>query len=112
MLERARRAGVMVIHVRNNGGEGDPDAPGSAGWELVHEAAGHEAVIDKRTPDAFDSTGLGGLLRRSGRLSSPACRVSTACARHRSPPWDEASPWCWHGEPTRPTAAGSAPRRR
>lgn len=62
MLERARRAGVMVIHVRNNGGEGDPDAPGSAGWELVHEAAVHEAVIDKRTPDAFAGTGLESLL--------------------------------------------------
>jgi nicotinamidase-related amidase len=73
----------MVIHVRNNGGEGDPDAPGSAGWELVHEAAGHEAVIDKRTPDAFDSTGLGGLLRRSGRLSSPACK-SEYCVRETS----------------------------
>lgn len=62
ILERARRAGAMVIHVRNNGGEDDPDAPGSTGWELVHEAAGHEAVVDKHTPDAFAGTGLGSLL--------------------------------------------------
>lgn len=62
ILERARRAGAMVIHVRNNGGEDDPDAPGTSGWELVHEAAGHEAIVDKRTPDAFAGTGLGSLL--------------------------------------------------
>lgn len=62
ILERARSAGAMVIHVRNNGGEDDPDAPGTTGWELVHEAAGNEAVVDKRTPDAFAGTGLGSLL--------------------------------------------------
>lgn len=62
ILERARGAGAMVIHVRNNGDEDDPDAPGTTGWELVHEPAGHEAVVDKRTPDAFAGTGLETLL--------------------------------------------------
>jgi nicotinamidase-related amidase len=36
VLERARSAGAVVVHIRNNGGEGDPDAPGVPGWELVH----------------------------------------------------------------------------
>ena len=62
ILERARRAGAMVIHVRNNGGPDDPDAPGTPGWELIHDVAGQEAVVDKRTPDAFAGTELGSLL--------------------------------------------------
>lgn len=62
ILHRARRAGAMVIHVRNNGGQDDPDAPGTTGWELIHDVAGHEAVVDKRTPDGFDGTELGSLL--------------------------------------------------
>ena len=36
ILERARRSGAMVIHVRNNGGRDDPDAPGTTGWEMIH----------------------------------------------------------------------------
>lgn len=62
LLERARRSGAMVIHVRNNGGEDDPDAPGSAGWELIHDVGGHEAVIDKRTPNGFAGTELASML--------------------------------------------------
>lgn len=62
ILERARRAGAMVVHVRNNGGPDDPDAPGTPGWELIHDVAGREAVVDKHTPDAFAGTELGNLL--------------------------------------------------
>ena len=62
ILHRARRAGATVIHVRNNGGQDDPDAPGTTGWELIHDVAGHEAVVDKHTPDSFDGTELGSLL--------------------------------------------------
>jgi nicotinamidase-related amidase len=32
ILERARHSGAMVIHVRNNGGKDDPDAPGPRAW--------------------------------------------------------------------------------
>lgn len=62
ILDRARRDGAMVVHVRNNGGEDDPDAPGTTGWELIHDVAGHEAVVDKRTPNGFAGTELGSLL--------------------------------------------------
>jgi nicotinamidase-related amidase len=62
ILEQARSSGAMVVHVRNNGGEDDPDAPGTMGWELVHDSAGSEAVIDKRTPNSFAGTKLGSLL--------------------------------------------------
>lgn len=62
ILEQARRSGSLVVHVRNNGDEDDPDAPGSPGWELVHEVRGDEAVVDKRTPDSFADTELDKLL--------------------------------------------------
>jgi nicotinamidase-related amidase len=62
LLERARRSGARVIHVRNNGGADDPDAPGTTGWELIHNVAGNEAVVDKDVPDGFAGTELGSLL--------------------------------------------------
>src|ERR1035438_4613972 len=36
LLGRARLTGTTVIHIRNSGGDGDPDAPGTPGWDLVH----------------------------------------------------------------------------
>jgi nicotinamidase-related amidase len=62
ILQRARRSCAMVIHVRNNGDEDDPDAPGAAGWELIHDVAEHEAVVDKREPNGFTGTELWSLL--------------------------------------------------
>jgi nicotinamidase-related amidase len=62
ILERARRVGAPVIHVRNNGGPGDPDAPGTTGWELIHDVAGDEAIVDKDTADSFAGTDLASLL--------------------------------------------------
>lgn len=32
LLDRARAAGVGVVHVRNNGTGDDPDLPGTPGW--------------------------------------------------------------------------------
>jgi nicotinamidase-related amidase len=62
LLGRARDAGAQVVHVRNNGSDDDPDAPGSEGWELVHEVRDGEPVVDKWVPDSFDGTGLDKLL--------------------------------------------------
>jgi nicotinamidase-related amidase len=59
LLARARSAGASVVHVRNTGGPGEPDEPGTDGWLLVHEVAGGEHVVDKTTPDSFHGTGLG-----------------------------------------------------
>ena len=60
LIHRARAKAVPVIFIRNNGTAGDPDLPGSPGWQ-IHPAlaplAG-EAVIDKSGPDAFDGTNL------------------------------------------------------
>jgi nicotinamidase-related amidase len=62
VLGRARSAGAMVVHVRNNGPDGYPDAPGTPGWELVHEVRDGEHVVDKDESDAFDGTPLAELV--------------------------------------------------
>jgi nicotinamidase-related amidase len=58
ILEAARDAGATVIHVRNNGTDGDPDQPGTDGWQLIHPARDGEPVVDKTTPDSFAGTDL------------------------------------------------------
>jgi nicotinamidase-related amidase len=58
VLQQARAAGATVVHIRNNGTEADPDAPGTPGWELVHEVRDGEPVVDKHEPDAFEGTNL------------------------------------------------------
>ncbi|GAA3424268.1 isochorismatase family protein [Streptosporangium sandarakinum] len=85
LLERARTAGAPVVFVRNNGGEGDPDLPGTPGWELVHDVLPGEHVIDKHSPDAFLGTGLASLLQPAAPLvvagmQSEWCVRATALA--------------------------------
>jgi nicotinamidase-related amidase len=58
LLTRARSAGSAVVHIRNNGSDDDPDAPGTPGWELIHPVADGEPVVDKATPDSFAGTDL------------------------------------------------------
>jgi nicotinamidase-related amidase len=58
ILRQARDAGAIVIHVRNNGSDGDPDAPGTPGWELVHAPREGEPIVDKAEPDSFAGTDL------------------------------------------------------
>jgi nicotinamidase-related amidase len=68
LIARARRAGIPVIYVQNNGGEGDPDQPGTPGWE-IHPALApfdRDLVFQKSSPDAFDLTGLREELVRRG----------------------------------------------
>ena len=62
LLEQARAARATVVHIRNNGGPGDPDATGSLGWELIHDVRPDEHLIDKHEPDAFAGTALAGLI--------------------------------------------------
>ncbi|GAA5182725.1 nicotinamidase [Rugosimonospora acidiphila] len=85
VLDRARQAGAQVVHVRNNGGADDPDAPDSLGWELVHEVRDGEHLIDKSVPDSFDGTGLDKILPDGAPLilvgmQSDYCVRATALA--------------------------------
>ena len=72
----ARTARAAVVHIRNNGGGNDPDAPGTTGWELVHDVHSGEHVVDKREPDAFAKPrslrcGAGMPSRSSGGPTAP-----------------------------------------
>lgn len=53
LLCRAREAGALVIHVQNDGPPGEPDEPGTAGWELVFPAGAGELTVRKDQPDTF-----------------------------------------------------------
>jgi len=48
----------LIIHVRNNGDQGDPDEPLSPGWSLIFPPLPNEIVIDKRKNNAFAGTSL------------------------------------------------------
>lgn len=68
LLARARAARALVVFVRNSGGPGDPDVPGTPGWELLHglDPDEHELVLDKSTCNTFTSTDLAEQLESRG----------------------------------------------
>lgn len=72
LIERAREYGIQLVYLRNNGDPGDPDAPGTPGWEIHPTLAPRagELVIDKFSPNGFEGTDLGNALqqRQIGRL--------------------------------------------
>ena len=80
LLERARAAGASVVHVRDNGGPGEPCLPGSPGWELYHRPLDGEAIVDKFGTDAFADTELGELIP-AGSTILVAGLASDHCVR-------------------------------
>ena len=60
LVARARAANVPVAFIQNDGGEADPDLPGTPGWALHPELlpVGSEKVYRKTTTDSFHETGL------------------------------------------------------
>src|SRR6478735_7800079 len=55
LLEAARDAGAAVVHVKNDGRPGDPDEPGTPGWELAFDRRPGEPVVRKDVPNTFES---------------------------------------------------------
>jgi streptothricin hydrolase len=53
LLLRARGAGALVIHVQNDGPPGEPDEPGTDGWQLIFPAGAGELIVRKDQPDTF-----------------------------------------------------------
>jgi nicotinamidase-related amidase len=53
LLQKARAARAVVVHVQNDGSAGDPDEPETPGWELVFAPAAGETVLRKDESDAF-----------------------------------------------------------
>lgn len=69
LIQRARSAGVPVIHVQHRGQAGglfDPAKPAFAIADAVRPAAG-EAVVEKPLPNALAKTDLDRILKESGR---------------------------------------------
>jgi nicotinamidase-related amidase len=77
LLDRARRAGIPVVHVQHDGPPGHRLALGSEGWRIRPEVAPRtgEALINKTACDAFFETGLEATLRAGGveRLMIAGC---------------------------------------
>ena len=71
LIDKARAEDVPVIYVRNNGDEGEPDEPGTLGWEIHPSITpqSDDIVIDKQGPDAFDKTNLEKILKKQ-RISN------------------------------------------
>ena len=58
----------LIIHVRNDGGSGEPDEFGTQGWQLIHKPLAGEQVIDKSKNNAFAGTKLGKLIPDDGEI--------------------------------------------
>ncbi|KAH8114123.1 Isochorismatase hydrolase [Phellopilus nigrolimitatus] len=58
-----------IVHVRNCGSApGDPDVPGTPGWQLAYAAAESEPVLDKLENNAFAGTPLPALVDAQAAL--------------------------------------------
>ena len=54
-LEEAREAGWTIVHVQNDGDEGELDAPGAPMWPMMLEPRDGELHVRKNVPDTFVS---------------------------------------------------------
>ncbi len=77
LLDRARAAGALVVHLQNDGAPGAVDEPGTPGWELrLPVAPGtREKVVRKTDDDGFVDTPLGDLLTGARVEALAVCGV-------------------------------------
>ena len=87
LLEKARAAKIPVIHIRHDGGEGDPLHEGQEGFAIRPEVApkGGEKIVTKYHCSSFRDTGLDAELKKLGvkklviaGMQTDFC-VDTAC---------------------------------
>lgn len=85
LLDRARSAGVPVIHVQDDGDADPVIERGTPGWELVLPVLDGDVVVAKTGDDAFDGTDLSALLTSLGAdtvvvvgIQSEMCVLATA----------------------------------
>jgi nicotinamidase-related amidase len=87
LLEKARSKGVPVIHIRHDGGAGDPLHEGEEGFKIRPEVApkGNEKIVTKYHCSSFRDTGLDAELKKLGvtklvvaGMQTDFC-VDTAC---------------------------------
>ena len=58
----------LIIHVRNDGGSGEPDEIGTPGWQLIHKPLPKEEIVDKSKNNAFAQTKLGKLIPEDAEI--------------------------------------------
>ncbi|MGW6195286.1 isochorismatase family protein [Kribbella sp. NPDC055110] len=84
LLDRARAAGAVVVHLQNDGPPGADDAPGTPGWELYLplKPGPREHVIRKPRDDGFDATPPGEILVSAGVRSLAISGVMSEMCVH------------------------------
>lgn len=84
LLDHAREAGAVVVHLQNDGPPGADDEPGTPGWELylAVKPGPREHVIRKPRDDGFDATQLGRILIAAGVHSLAICGVMSEMCVH------------------------------
>ncbi len=77
LLDRARAAGALIVHLQNDGPPGAVDEPGTPGWELrLPVVPGpQEKVVRKTDDDGFVDTPLGDLLTEARVEALAVCGV-------------------------------------
>lgn len=89
LVIKMRSAESTIIYIQNNGSTGDPDEPGTVGWEIHPFITPHKSnlVIQKSSPDSFYGTSLKKELDSRGikkiiivGLQSEYC-IDTTCRR-------------------------------
>lgn len=87
LLQRARESDAVIVHLQNDGPEGEVDEPGQHGWNLYFPIveSEREIVIRKSKDDGFDGTSLSEVLQRHevrrigiGGVMSEMCVLATA----------------------------------
>ncbi|MET7281616.1 isochorismatase family protein [Kribbella sp. NPDC005582] len=84
LLDRARAANAVVVHLQNDGPPGADDEAGTPGWELYlpTKPGPREHVIRKPRDDGFDATTLGPVLVSAGVRSLAICGVMSEMCVH------------------------------
>lgn len=81
-LMQARIDGMPVIHVQNDGGDDDMDAPGEPYWHLVFGVLENELVLRKTKPNLFENAEVAHELQARGITSLEIVGVqSDMCVR-------------------------------
>ena len=60
LIQRARNSGILVVYLQNNGEKGEPDEPGTSGWEIHPSLRPKDGdlVVQKFEPNGFANTDL------------------------------------------------------
>ncbi|MFC9692365.1 isochorismatase family protein [Kribbella sp. NPDC056951] len=84
LLDRARAAGTVVVHLQNDGPPGADDEIGTPGWQLYLPTTPgpREHIIRKPRDDGFDATPLGEILITAGVRSLAICGVMSEMCVH------------------------------